>query len=254
MFTHKVDYADLYFQFTKSEGWSLEEGIVKTRQLLDRPGRRRARRVGRQDRVFLFRRNLQAALLDAAAATRTIARAGSRQGQGRAGTPAHRRPLALPAARSAGLARRHRQGQAAGARRKDGARQGPARGAGDGRPGRRIRRGAGRAQRRRAGGRHPPAGARVRHRHRRAERPPRNGLVRRRRPLRLRLFQRRAAGTVRRRSRAVGPRQPGRASGAGRSDDHRARPGLARRAAARSGRPRPGRRLQPQGLVGLSPA
>jgi TldD protein len=30
MFTHKVDYADLYFQFTKSEGWSLEEGIVKT--------------------------------------------------------------------------------------------------------------------------------------------------------------------------------------------------------------------------------
>lgn len=30
MLTHKVDYADLYFQFTKSEGWSLEEGIVKT--------------------------------------------------------------------------------------------------------------------------------------------------------------------------------------------------------------------------------
>jgi hypothetical protein len=30
MFTHKVDYADLYFQFTKNEGWSLEEGIVKT--------------------------------------------------------------------------------------------------------------------------------------------------------------------------------------------------------------------------------
>ena len=30
IFTHKVDYADLYFQFTKSESWSLEEGIVKT--------------------------------------------------------------------------------------------------------------------------------------------------------------------------------------------------------------------------------
>ena len=30
MFTHKVDYADLYFQFTKNEGWRLEEGIVKT--------------------------------------------------------------------------------------------------------------------------------------------------------------------------------------------------------------------------------
>ena len=30
MFSHKIDYADLYFQFTKNEGWSLEEGIVKT--------------------------------------------------------------------------------------------------------------------------------------------------------------------------------------------------------------------------------
>src|SRR6188472_2317952 len=26
----KVDDADLYFQYTRSEGWSLEEGIVKT--------------------------------------------------------------------------------------------------------------------------------------------------------------------------------------------------------------------------------
>jgi TldD protein len=28
--THSVDDADLYFQYTRSEGWSLEEGIVKT--------------------------------------------------------------------------------------------------------------------------------------------------------------------------------------------------------------------------------
>ena len=28
--THRVDYADLYFQYTRSEGWSLEEGIVKS--------------------------------------------------------------------------------------------------------------------------------------------------------------------------------------------------------------------------------
>src|SRR5258706_4583989 len=27
---HKVDYADLYFQYSRSEGWSLEEGIVKS--------------------------------------------------------------------------------------------------------------------------------------------------------------------------------------------------------------------------------
>ena len=28
--THRVDYADLYFQYTRSESWSLEEGIVKS--------------------------------------------------------------------------------------------------------------------------------------------------------------------------------------------------------------------------------
>src|SRR5436309_11654802 len=27
---HAVDYADLYFQYSRSEGWSLEEGIVKS--------------------------------------------------------------------------------------------------------------------------------------------------------------------------------------------------------------------------------
>lgn len=30
IFTHSVDYADLYFQYTKSESWALEEGIVKS--------------------------------------------------------------------------------------------------------------------------------------------------------------------------------------------------------------------------------
>jgi TldD protein len=27
---HRVDDADLYFQYTRNEGWSLEEGIVKS--------------------------------------------------------------------------------------------------------------------------------------------------------------------------------------------------------------------------------
>ena len=27
---HRIDYADLYFQYVRSEGWSLEEGIVKS--------------------------------------------------------------------------------------------------------------------------------------------------------------------------------------------------------------------------------
>ena len=30
MATHRIDDADLYFQYTRSEGWSLEEGIVKS--------------------------------------------------------------------------------------------------------------------------------------------------------------------------------------------------------------------------------
>ena len=30
IFTHRIDYADLYFQATRSEAWSLEEGIVKS--------------------------------------------------------------------------------------------------------------------------------------------------------------------------------------------------------------------------------
>src|SRR5690625_6725508 len=29
IFTHDVDYADLYFQYSRSESWGLEEGIVK---------------------------------------------------------------------------------------------------------------------------------------------------------------------------------------------------------------------------------
>ena len=28
--THKVDYADLYFQYSRSESWGLEEGQVKS--------------------------------------------------------------------------------------------------------------------------------------------------------------------------------------------------------------------------------
>ena len=30
MLEHRLDYADLYFQSSRSEGWSLEEGIVKS--------------------------------------------------------------------------------------------------------------------------------------------------------------------------------------------------------------------------------
>jgi TldD protein len=77
MFTHKVDYADLYFQFTKNEGWSLEEGIVKTGSFSIDQGVG-VRAVSGEKTAFSYSDEIsESALLDAAAATRTIARAGS---------------------------------------------------------------------------------------------------------------------------------------------------------------------------------
>jgi len=76
MFAHKVDYADLYFQFTKSEGWSLEEGIVKTGSFnIDQGVGIRA--IAGDKTAFAYSDDISlAALQEAAAATRTIARYG----------------------------------------------------------------------------------------------------------------------------------------------------------------------------------
>jgi TldD protein len=76
MFTHKVDYADLYFQFTKSEGWSLEEGIVKTGSFnIDQGVGIRA--VSGDKTAFAYSDDISlTALKEAAEATRTIARYG----------------------------------------------------------------------------------------------------------------------------------------------------------------------------------
>jgi len=77
MFTHKVDYADLYFQFTKNEGWSLEEGIVKTGSFSIDQGVG-VRAVSGDKTAFAYSDEIsEKALLDAAAATRTIARQGA---------------------------------------------------------------------------------------------------------------------------------------------------------------------------------
>jgi TldD protein len=77
MFTHKVDYADLYFQFTKSEGWSLEEGIVKTGSFSIDQGVG-VRAISGDKTAFSYSDEIsEAALLEAAAATRTIARVGN---------------------------------------------------------------------------------------------------------------------------------------------------------------------------------
>ena len=77
IFTHHGDYADLYFQFTKNEGWSLEEGIVKTGSFSIDQGVG-VRAVSGDKTAFSYSDEIsERALLDAAAATRTIARHGA---------------------------------------------------------------------------------------------------------------------------------------------------------------------------------
>ncbi|MFZ6724477.1 metalloprotease TldD [Undibacterium sp. MH2W] len=76
MFTHKVDYADLYFQFTRSEGWSLEEGIVKTGSFSIDQGVG-VRAISGDKTAFAYSDEIsEKALFDAAKATRTIATQG----------------------------------------------------------------------------------------------------------------------------------------------------------------------------------
>ena len=89
MFTHKIDYADLYFQYARSEGWSLEEGIVKSGSFSIEEGVG-VRAVSGDKTAFAYSDDISlAALQDAAGATAAIARQGQsrsiKSGQ-RAGT------------------------------------------------------------------------------------------------------------------------------------------------------------------------
>src|SRR3546814_9139213 len=71
---HKVDYADLYFQYTRAEGWSLEEGIVKTGSFSISQGVG-VRAVSAAKTAFAYSDALSAAaLLASARAVRSIAR------------------------------------------------------------------------------------------------------------------------------------------------------------------------------------
>ena len=74
--THRVDYADLYFQYTRSESWSLEEGIVKSGSFnIDQGVGVRA--VTGEKTAFAYSDDISlAALSSAAQATRAIARQG----------------------------------------------------------------------------------------------------------------------------------------------------------------------------------
>ena len=73
---HKVDYADLYFQYVRSESWSLEEGIVKSGSFnIDQGVGVRA--VSGEKTAFAYSDDIGLTALESAArATRAIARQG----------------------------------------------------------------------------------------------------------------------------------------------------------------------------------
>ena len=76
--THQVDYADLYFQYSRSEAWSLDEGIVKSGSFnIDQGVGVRA--ISGEKTAFAYSDDISSrALGDAASAVRAIAAAGQR--------------------------------------------------------------------------------------------------------------------------------------------------------------------------------
>jgi len=77
MMSHRVDYADMYFQYNRAESWSLEEGIVKSGSFGIEQGVG-VRAVSGEKTAFAYSDDIsQAALESAAMATRAIARQGA---------------------------------------------------------------------------------------------------------------------------------------------------------------------------------
>ena len=87
---HKVDYADLYFQYSRYEGWSLEEGIVKSGSFNIEQGVG-VRAVSGEKTAFAYSDEISLPALNAAAqATRAItATTGNRLGHSSAGDRRH---------------------------------------------------------------------------------------------------------------------------------------------------------------------
>src|SRR5262249_35843135 len=74
---HRIDYADLYFQYSRSESWSLEEGIVKSGSFSIDQGVG-VRAVSGEKTAFAYSDDISLpALRSAAEATRAIARQGA---------------------------------------------------------------------------------------------------------------------------------------------------------------------------------
>ena len=79
LMSRKLDYADLYFQYHRSEGWSLEEGIVKSGSFNIEQGVG-VRAISGEKTAFAYSDDISLpALVAAAEATRAIADAGSRR-------------------------------------------------------------------------------------------------------------------------------------------------------------------------------
>lgn len=88
IFEHQVDYADLYFQYTRSEGWSLEEGIVKAGSFAIEQGVG-VRALSGEKTAFAYSDTLnQEALLSSARVVRSIGRQGATKRVQVKGTPA----------------------------------------------------------------------------------------------------------------------------------------------------------------------
>lgn len=79
MLAHQIDYADLYFQYGRSEGWVLEEGIVKSGSFnIDQGVGVRA--ISGEKTAFAYSDEISLNALESAAkATRAIAHQGSAQ-------------------------------------------------------------------------------------------------------------------------------------------------------------------------------
>ncbi|MEW5905042.1 MAG: metalloprotease TldD [Pseudomonadota bacterium] len=76
---HRVDYADLYFQYSRAESWALEEGIVKSGSFSIDQGVG-VRAVSGDKTAFAYSDDITlGALQEAARATRAIARQGGNQ-------------------------------------------------------------------------------------------------------------------------------------------------------------------------------
>ena len=77
MFGHRIDYADLYFQYARSEAWSLEEGIVKSGSFNIESGVG-VRAISGEKTAFAYSDEISLpALKSAAQATRAIAAQGA---------------------------------------------------------------------------------------------------------------------------------------------------------------------------------